>query len=159
MHMNVLERRNVLHRLITALIVGGNLAFTIYVMVYLFLNKPQNLVVSLIACFFASLMMIFEIIFTLKGWKKESSLYKIGFNPNGTINTIPIIAIIVASIFATGLLLLATLLNVYKHFEPNISTSFVIMIASIYLLSNIIIYLLYIFMFKKREVNLKSLIK
>ena len=159
MHMNILDRKNVLHRILTSIIVGCNLAFTLYVIVYLFKNKPQNFVVSLIACFFAALMMIFEIVITLKGWKKESSLYKIGFNPNGTINNIPIIALIVASIFGSGLLLLSILLNVFKHFEPNISTSFVIMIASIYLLSNILIYLIYIFMFKKREVNLKSLIK
>ena len=103
--------------------------------------------------------MIFEIIFILKGWKKESQIYKIAFNTNERINNVPLIAISVFFVFGLGLIILSTLLNVYKHYEPNISTSFSILNIAIYLVINCLIYYLYCFMYKKREVNLRSLIK
>lgn len=157
--MNASERKIVAFRLISSFMILLNLGFAIFVMYYSITNISQNQTVNIVSCVFSSLLMIFEIIFILKGWKKESQIYKIAFNTNERINNIPLIAISVFFVFGLGLIILSTLLNVYKHFEPNISTSFSILNIAIYLVINCLIYYLYCFMYKKREVNLRSLIK
>lgn len=157
--MNASERKIVAFRLISSFMILLNLGFAIFVMYYSITNISQNQTVNIVSCVFSSLLMIFEIIFILKGWKKESQIYKIAFNTNERINNIPLIAISVFFVFGLGLIILSTLLNVYKHYEPNISTSFSILNIAIYLVINCLIYYLYCFMYKKREVNLRSLIK
>lgn len=157
--MNAAERKIVAFRLISSFMILLNLGFTIFVMYYSITNISQNQTVNIVSCVFSSLLMIFEIIFILKGWKKESQIYKIAFNTNERINNVPLIAISVFFVFGLGLIILSTLLNVYKHFEPNISTSFSILNIAIYLVINCLIYYLYCLMYKKREVNLRSLIK
>ena len=157
--MNAAERKIVAFRLISSFMILLNLGFTIFVMYYSITNISQNQTVNIVSCGFSSLLMIFEIIFILRGWKKESQIYKIAFNTNERINNVPLIAISVFFVFGLGLIILSTLLNVYKHFEPNISTSFSILNIAIYLVINCLIYYLYCLMYKKREVNLRSLIK
>lgn len=157
--MNASERKIVTFRLISSFMILLNLGFTIFVMYYSITNISQNQTVNIVSCVFSSLLMIFEIIFILRGWKKESQIYKIAFNTNERINNVPLIAISVFFVFGLGLIILSTLLNVYKHFEPNISTSFSILNIAIYLVINCLIYYLYCLMYKKREVNLRSLIK
>ncbi len=157
--MNASERKIVAFRLISSFMILLNLGFNIFVMYYSITNISQNQTVNIVSCVFSSLLMIFEIIFILRGWKKESQIYKIAFNTNERINNVPLIAISVFFVFGLGLIILSTLLNVYKHFEPNISTSFSILNIAIYLVINCLIYYLYCFMYKKREVNLRSLIK
>ena len=157
--MNASERKIVTFRLISSFMILLNLGFTIFVMYYSITNISQNQTVNIVSCVFSSLLMIFEIIFILRGWKKESQIYKIAFNTNERINNVPLIAISVFFAFGLGLIILSTLLNVYKHFEPNISTSFSILNIAIYLVINCLIYYLYCLMYKKREVNLRSLIK
>lgn len=157
--MNVSERKIVTFRLISSFMILLNLGFTIFVMYYSITNISQNQTVNIVSCVFSSLLMIFEIIFILRGWKKESQIYKIAFNTNERINNVPLIAISVFFVFGLGLIILSALLNVYKHFEPNISTSFSILNIAIYLVINCLIYYLYCLMYKKREVNLRSLIK
>lgn len=157
--MNAAERKIVSFRLISSFMILLNLGFAIFVMYYSITNISQNQTVNIVSCVFSSLLMIFEVIFILKGWKKESQMYKIAFNTNERINNVPLIAISVFFVFGLGLIILSTLLNVYKHFEPNISTSFSILNIAIYLVVNCLIYYLYCLMYKKREVNLRSLIK
>lgn len=157
--MNAAERKIVTFRLISSFMILLNLGFTIFVMYYSITNISQNQTVNIVSCVFSSLLMIFEIIFILRGWKKESQIYKIAFNTNERINNVPLIAISAFFVFGLGLIILSTLLNVYKHFEPNISTSFSILNIAIYLVVNCLIYYLYCLMYKKREVNLRSLIK
>lgn len=157
--MNASEKKIVTFRLISSFMILLNLGFTIFVMYYSITNISQNQTVNIVSCVFSSLLMIFEIIFVLRGWKKESQIYKIAFNTNESINNVPLIAISVFFVFGLGLIILSALLNVYKHFEPNISTSFSILNIAIYLVINCLIYYLYCLMYKKREVNLRSLIK
>ena len=157
--MNAAERKIVSFRLISSFMILLNLGFAIFVMYYSITNISQNQTVNIVSCVFSSLLMIFEVIFILKGWKKESQMYKIAFNTNERINNVPLIVISVFFVFGLGLIILSTLLNVYKHFEPNISTSFSILNIAIYLVVNCLIYYLYCLMYKKREVNLRSLIK
>lgn len=159
MHMNFQERKNVLFRLISSFLISGVLGFDIYVAIYIFSHKSSNQILSGVGCILAALMMIFETILILRGWGKESVLYKIAFNPNDKLNNVPFIAVWVATVFGVGLTILGSLLNVLKHEEPFITSSFVIIVVAIYLLVNCIIYFLYCFMFKKREIKLEDFIK
>ena len=157
--MNIEERRNLAHRLTSASLILLNLGFVGYCLYFIATSPSQNQIISIIACVFAALMMIFEIVLLLKGGKKESALYKIAFNPNGNINNVPLIAVSVFCFFGVGLIVLGTLLNVLKHVEPNISSSLVILLVAVYLVSNCLIYYLYCIMFKKREFKLEDLLK
>lgn len=159
MRMNFQERKNLIFRLISTTMLAGVLGFDIYVFIYIVLHKSSNQIISIIGCVFAFLMILFESILLLRGWTKESALYKIAFNPNQKLNNVPFIAVIIATLFGLGFIILGTLLNVLKHEEPFITSSFVILIIATYLLTNCLIYFLYCFMFKKREINLKDFIK
>lgn len=159
MRMNFQERKNLLFRLISSFLIACVLGFDIYVAVYVFSHKSSNQIVSGIGCILAALMMLFEIILVLRGWGKENSLYKIAFNPNDKLNNVPFIAVWVATVFGVGLTILGSLLNVLKHEEPFITSSFVIIVVAVYLLVNCLIYFLYCFMFKKREIKLEDFIK
>ena len=159
MRMNFQERKNLVFRLISASLVCGVLGFDIYVLIYAILHKSSNQLVSAIGCALAALMMVFECVLLLRGWTKENGLYKIAFNPNDKLNNVPFIAVWVFTVFGVGLTILGSLLNVLKHEEPFITSSFVIIVVAIYLLANCIIYFLYCFMFKKREIKLEDFIK
>ena len=157
--MNVEERRNLTYRLVSSIVIFLNLGFVGYSLSFIATSPNQNQIISIVACAAAALMMIFEIVLILRGGKKESAMYKIAFNPNGKINNVPLIAVSVFAVFGLGLIVLGTLLNIYKHFEPNISSSLVILIVAVYLVSNCLIYYLYCLMFKKREFKLEDLLK
>ena len=157
--MNIEEKRNLTYRLTSASVIFLNLGLVGYSLYFIFTSPSENRTISLVACFSAVLMMVFEIVLLLRGGKKESAMYKIAFNPNGNINNVPLIAVSVFMVFGVGLIVLVTLLNVYKHVEPNITSSLVILIVAVYLVSNCLIYYLYCLMFKKRKFKIEDLLK
>ena len=159
MRMNFQERKNLIFRLISVLLISGALVFDIFIAIYIFSHKSSNQIVSGIGCILAALMMIFESILILRGWAKENVLYKIAFNPNGKLNNVPFIAVWVATVFGVGLTILGSLLHYFRHEEPFITSSYVILLVAIYLLVNCLSYFLYCFMFKKREIKLEDFIK
>lgn len=157
--MNSSERKVVTFRLISAFLLLLSLGFVGYVFSYVIMTDSSNKVVSIITCVVASLFMILEIIGVLYRWRKESYLYRIAFNNNETINNIPLIPIGIFFLFGTGLIIMGAVLNVTKDSEPFISTSLIVIAVGLYVVLNCFIYYLYVFMYKKREVNLKDLIK
>ena len=157
--MTSAERRNLAYRLTSSFIILLNLGFDGFCMAFILMSPSENQVVSIIACIFAALMMIFEIVLFLRGGKKELALYKIAFNPNDNINNVPLVAVSVFAAIGVGFIVLGSLLNVYRHVEPNISSSFVILLVAVYLVSNCIIYFLFCLMFKKRKFKLEDLLK
>lgn len=157
--MNFYEKKNLLFRLIAAFVIFLNLGFDGFVLYYVIMHDANSKIVSIMTCIFAAVMMIFEIALAIKGWNKENSLYKIAFNPNGRLNNVPFVAVLVFSIFGLGLLILSTLLNVLKGVEPYLTISYVILVVAVYLVSNCLLYDLYCWMFKTREINLKNFIK
>lgn len=157
--MNSNERKVVTFRLISAFLILLSLGFVGYVFSYVIMTDSSNKVVSIITCVVASLFMILEIIGVLYRWRKESYLYRIAFNNNETINNIPLIPIGIFFLFGTGLIIMGSVLNVTKDSEPFISTSLIVIAVGLYVVLNCFIYYLYVFMYKKREVNLKDLIK
>ena len=104
--------------------------------------------------------LLVELFFILKGGKKESNLYKIGFNDNGKLNNVPLIAVIVGTVFGLGLIALGVSVYFVQYEDVTIRTSMLVVLSvAVYLVTNCLIYYLYILMFKKREVRLEDLIK
>lgn len=157
--MNIEERRNLTFRLIAISIVILNIGFVVWTCVHLFTTESQNQIISIIAAIFAFLMMVFEIVIFIRGKTKESALYKIAFNPNGNINNVPLFALGVFSLFGIGFLVLGSILYVAKPGEPYTTSALTILTVAVYLLSNIIIYFLYVWMFRKRPFSVKDLLK
>ena len=159
MHMNFEERKNVLYRLVGAFLLLGVLALTSIAVWKVIVLKPEEMTLTLIAMVLTAAVIILQTGFLLKGWKKESNLYKIAFNDNRHVNNIPLIAVIVGTVFGAGLLALG-ISAYYLREELTIKCSMlVVVIIGSYLFANCLIYLLYLFLFKNRPVELKDLIK
>ncbi len=157
--MNFEERKNVLYRLVASfllLICFGLTFLSTFLTIKL---KPEEMTMILISLILTAGIIILQTFFILKGWKKESNLYKIAFNDNKHVNNIPLIAVIVGT--ALGLFLLALSISVYYiREELTIKCSMlVVMTIGGYLLANCVIYLFYLILFKNRPVDLKDFIK
>ena len=158
--MNIQERKNLTYRLLAGLILlinVGMIAFAFYIVIK---NEHDQLFLDVLTLGTTSFFLIFEEIFLLKGGKKESYLYKIGFNDNGKINGVPIIAVSAGLLFGLGLVTLGVSVYFVRYNEISIRTSMLVILSvAVYLVTNCLIYFLYISMFRKREVRLEDLIK
>ena len=158
--MNISERKNLIYRLLASAILLISAGMIIYSFIVVFKVEHEQLLLDVITLSTASFFLIVELFFILKGGKKESNLYKIGFNDNGRLNNVPLIAVIVGAVFGLGLIGLGVSVYFVRYEEVTIRTSMLIILSvALYLLTNCLIYFLYILMFKKREVRLEDLIK
>ena len=157
--MNFIERKNLGFRLAAVFAILLNLGFDIFAFIYIYKFANENKILSMIACLFAALLMIFESVLLLMGGKKESALYKIAFNPNGRLNNVPFFGVLIFTFFGVGLTILGIILNVVTHYEPNVSISFIILVVSAYLLTKCLIYEFYCLLFKNRKIKLEDFIK
>lgn len=156
--MNIIEKKNVLFRCIASFLVLVSIGFMIASLILIIIGSSEEKTLSIIALCLVALFALFEIIITMKGWKKESALQKIAFNDNGTINNIPIIAVGIGTAFGLGLMILSIVLFCLRHEEPFVSSSLVIFSIAAFLFVNCIGYFLYLIIFKKREIKLKDFI-
>ena len=158
--MNISERKNLIYRLLASAILLISAGMIIYSFIVVFKVEHEQLLLDVITLSTAFFFLIVELFFILKGGKKESNLYKIGFNDNGKLNNVPLIAVIVGAVFGLGLIGLGVSVYFVRYEEVTIRTSMLIILSvAVYLLTNCLIYFLYILMFKKREVRLEDLIK
>ncbi len=157
--MNISERKIVLFRLISSIILLIPLGLAGLSCYLIFSANPEEMVLLIISLVAVSAFNIFEIILMLKGWKNESNLYKIAFNTNGSINNVPIFAVGAGTLFGVGLTSLGTIVYFVRD-EITIKCSMLVVLAvGAYLLLNCIIYFIYLIMYKKRELDLRDLIK
>ena len=157
--MNFEERKNVLFRLIADFLLLIPLAIIILGLVHIFNVLANGYILSIIALMLTAGFLLLEFVVMIRGWKKESSLYKIAFNENQRINNVPLVAVIVGTIFGVGLTALAITVYFTKNVEPTRSSMFVVLSIASYLLINCLIYFIYVIMFKKRPLDLKKFIK
>ena len=158
--MNVSERKNLIYRLLATAILLISAVMIIYTFVVVFSVERQQLLLDVATLSTASFFLLVEIFFILKGGKKESNLYKIGFNDNGKLNNVPLIAIIINTMFGLGLIGLGISVYFVRYDEVTIRTSMLVILSvAVYLVTNCLIYYLYILMFRKQEVRLEDLIK
>ena len=157
--MNFQERKNLIFRLVSGFLLLLSLGVSAFSLSQVIITRPDEVALLLIAISVVSLFAVLEMIVMLRGGKKESNLYKIAFNDNGTINNVPLIAVYVGTGIGLGLTALG--ISVYCiRVEVMIRCSMLVVIAiSSYLLLNCVIYYIYVLMFKTREFNIKDLIK
>ena len=157
--MNFEEKKNVTFRLIADFLLLIPLAFIIIGLIHVFKTLAEGYIISIIALMLSAAFLTLEFVVVLKGWKKENSLYKIAFNENQNINNVPLVAVIVGTVFGAGLTTLAISVYFIRNSEPFKTSMLVVLSIASYLLVNCVIYYIYILMFKKRPINLKNFIK
>ena len=156
--MNIEERKNLLHRIISVILLMIPLALMVICLIHVFCVLPEGYVISIIGMILAIGFLGMEVFVMLRGGKKESSLYKIAFNENQKVNTFPIIMVSIGTALGLGLTLLSSIVF-FQQDEPNKSAMLVVLAIGAYLLINCIIYYLYVIMFKKRPLDLRKFIK
>lgn len=158
--MNIQERKNITYRLLASLILLISAAMIIYAFIAVISSEKEQLFLDILTLGTTSFFLLIELFFILKGGKKESNLYKIGFNDNGKLNNVPLIAVIIGTFFGLGLIALGVSVYFVRYEEITIRTSMLVILSvAVYLVTNCLIYYLYILMFRKREVRLEDLIK
>ena len=158
--MNIQERKNLTYRLLATLILDINVGMISFAFTTILLEEKNQLFLDVLTLGITTLFLVFELVMILKGWKKESNLYKIGFNDNGRLNNVPLIAVIVGNAFGLGLLALGISVYFVRYDDVTIRTSMLVILSvAVYLITNCLIYYLYILMFRKKEVRLEDLIK
>lgn len=158
--MNLTERRNLLYRLLAALI----LLITAGMITFAFINvikyETKQLALDILTLSLTSFFLLAEIVLILKGWKKDSLLYKICFEKNGKITTIPLVGVIIGTLFGLGLIALGVSVYFVRFDEVTIRISMLVILSvAVYLVTNCIIFYLYLIMFKKRDLKLEDFIK
>ena len=157
--MNFEEKKNVIYRLIACFLLLIPLSIIVFGLVHLFKTLAEGYIISIIAFMLTGAFLLLEIVVILRGWKKENSLYKIAFNENQKINNVPLVAVIVGTLFGIGLTALAISVYFIRDTEPIKTSMIVVLSIASYLLVNCVIYFIYVFMFKKRPINLRNFIK
>lgn len=157
--MNFEEKKNVIFRLIASFLLLVPLTIIILGLIHLFKTLAEGYILSIIAFMLTAAFLILETVVILMGWKKENSLAKIAFNENQNINNVSLIAVIVGTVLGVGLTALSISVYFIRDAEPFKTSMLVVLSISSYLLINCIIYFIYIFIFKKRPLNLKNFIK
>ena len=158
--MNIQGRKNITYRLLASFVLLISGAMIIYSFIAIIKSEKEQLFLDILTLGTTSFFLLIELFFILKGGKKESNLYKIGFNDNGKLNNVPLIAVFIGTLFGLGLIGLGVSVYFVRYDEVTIRTSMLVILSvAVYLLTNCLIYYLYILMFRKREVRLEDLIK
>lgn len=157
--MNFEEKKNVIFRVVSGVLLVITLAIVVFGLIHIFQTFADGYIISIIAFMLTGAFILFEQIILLKGWKKENSLYKIAFNENEKVNNVPLVAVIVGTLFGVGLTILGIVVYFTKREEPFQTSMLVVLSIGSYLLLNCVIYYIYLLMFKKRPINLRKFIK
>ena len=157
--MNFEEKKNVIFRLIASFLLLVPLSIIILGLIHLFKTLAEGYILSIIAFMLTGAFLLLELVVILKGWKKENSLAKIAFNENQNINNVSLIAVLVGTVLGIGLTALSISVYFIRDAEPFKTSMLVVLSISTYLLVNCVIYFIYIFIFKKRPLNLRNFIK
>ena len=157
--MNFEEKKNVIFRLIASFLLLIPLTIIVLGLIHVFLTLAEGYILSIIAFMLTAAFLMLEMVVILMGWKKENSLAKIAFNENQNINNVSLIAVIVGTVLGVGLTALSISVYFIRNAEPFKTSMLVVLSISSYLLINCIIYFIYIFIFKKRPLDLRNFIK
>ena len=158
-YMNIEERKNVLFHLLACLFCLGSLGLDAFVLLKVIEYNTQDLTLNCIALAVAMLFALLEFYMNVRKPKKESLLFQICFNENQKINTIPLFAVGIGSLFGLGLTAMAIAVYFVREEARNKAAMLVVLAISVYLLVNCILYWLYLLIFRKKPFNIKDLIK
>ena len=145
--MNIQERKNITYRLLASLILLISGAMIVYAFIEVLRVEREQLFLDILTLSTTAFFLLVELFFILKGGKKESNLYKIGFNDNGKLNNVPLIAVIIGTAFGLGLIAMGVSVYFVRYNEITIRTSMLVILSvAVYLVTNCLVYYLYILM-------------
>ena len=153
------ENLNLLNRVISIALLLLPLGLVIFALYKVFTLSPEAIVLDAIALIATGLFTIFEMIVVGIGGKKESHLQKIAFEENGNVNMFPMIMIIIGTIFGLGLSVMGLILYLTKEDVTAKTNILIILAIGFYLFINCVIYFIFVLFFRKREFNIKDLLK
>ena len=160
MGMQQEERRNLLNRIITSLILLTSIGLSVFSIIQIFQQMPENKTLDLVALFAVSFFCVFEIIVIMRRWKKESYMYKIAFDEKGDhFNTVALIAVIIGTIFGAGITAISLYLFLTREDVQTKCNVLVILSIGYYLFINCVCYYIYILTFRKKPFKIEDLIK
>ena len=157
--MNIEEKKNVIFHILAAVLCLGSLGLDSFVLLKVIEYNTEDLVLNCIALAVAILFALLEIFVNLRKPKKESLLYQICFNENQKINTIPLFAVGISTVFGLGLLAMSLAVFFIREEIRNKAAMLVVLAIAAYLLVNCVMYWLYILVFRKKPFKLEDLIK
>ena len=158
--MNLRARKIKTYRILSSLLLFLSLGLTGFCLYKIISVRPENIVLDLITLSLTAVFAIAQIIFILRGGKKESHLLDIAFNTDGTINKVFLVFVLVGTTVGLGLDILSLVVLFTRENTLNVFCSMFIIIAiSSYLLLNCLIYFLFCLLFKKRELTLEDYAK
>lgn len=157
--MNSRARQNLFFHIGSGLLLLLPLAALVFSLVQIFLLNPEEIILDVIALSLTICFVLLEVILMFKGGKKESNLFKIAYNENNHVNTVPLIAVGVGTLFGIGLLVVS-IIAYFSRDDIKIQTSMLIIFSiALYLFINCLIYFIYVIAFRKKELKLEDLIK
>ena len=158
--MNFEEKKNLIYRILASLILLITAGMLTFAYIKVIRDEKAQLFLDLVTLTMTSFFLIVEVILILRRGKKESFLFKIAFEPNERVNHVPLIAVAFGCLFGLGLIAMGVSVYFVRYNEVSIRTSMLVVISvATYLVTNCLIYFLYLLMFKKRGVKLENFIK
>lgn len=153
------ERRIIIFRLFSIILLFVPLIGIVISSIYLFFRSADGIVLDCVALFSTGLFCLFQIILIASGKKKESNLKKIAFEEGERINVFPLVMVLIGAAFGITITTIGSVIYMTK-FDKEIRINMtIIMCIGVYLIANVLIYLLYLLMFRKREFKIEDLLK
>ena len=158
--MNFRVRKIKIYRIVSSILLLLSVGLTAFCLSHVILSWPENIVLDIIALALTASFAIAQIVFILRGKKKESHLLDIALNTDGTINKVFLVFVLVGLALGIGLDIL-TIVVIFTRINTLqvLCSMYIIMSIATYLLLNCLIYILFIFLFKKRELTLEDYAK
>lgn len=158
--MNFRVRKIKIYRLMSSLLLLLSVGLTAFCLSQVILSWLENIALDIIALALTGSFAIAQIIFILRGGKKESHLLDIALNTDGTINKVFLVFVLVGLALGLGLDIL-TIVVIFTRVNTLqvLCSMYIIMAIATYLLLNCIIYIIFVLLFKKRELTLEDYAK
>lgn len=155
--MNFRIRKIKTYRLVASFLLLLSVGLTAFCLSRIILYWPQNIALDIIALALTASFALVQIVFILKGKTKESHLLDIAFNTDGTINKIFFVFVLVGIALGAGLDAMTIVVILTRTNTLQVLCSmFIIMSIATYLLFNCFIYIIFLLLFKKRELTLED---
>lgn len=158
--MNIRTRKIKAYRISASFLLLLSVGLTGFCLSRVIISRPENIVLDLIALSLTAVFAIAQIIFILRGGKKESHLLDVAFNTDWTVNKVFLIFVLVGTVLGLGLDILTIVVLCTRVNTISVYCSmFIIMAIASYLLLNCFIYIIFCFIFKKKVLTLEDYAK
>ena len=158
--MNIRVRKIRLYRIIAVALLLVALGLDAFVITKVIMSKPEKIILDAIALSLTASFIIGQVILIISGKDKESKLIDIAFNTDFTVNKLALVVILVGTSIGLGLDILTLVVLFTRTNTTEVMCSmYIIMSIATYLLLNCLIFLIFTFIFRKKELTLEDYAK